>query len=29
MKATAMRHKDIIHCGLCGVKLAIIEQNEA
>jgi integrase/recombinase XerD len=29
LKAAAMRHQDVIRCGLCGVKLAIIEQNEA
>jgi hypothetical protein len=29
LKAAAMRHEDVIRCGLCGVKLAIIEQNEA
>jgi hypothetical protein len=29
LKAAAMRHEDVIRCGLGGVKLAIIEQNEA
>jgi hypothetical protein len=29
LKAAAMRHEDVIRCGLCGRKLAIIEQNEA